>query len=711
MKNSIYKRTKRQVLFISAVAALSVCATAVFYILYLRTNIVNNSEMLGRSASVDNRQSLEVQMEDSLLHLADSKAEISDEKLSYIVDTVSVLAQSVADLLSRPDHFNPEFIAFPSSINAGHVVAQLRLAGNVEQESVEDEIGLLANLSHLMVTNFEVLEHVSSLYISTETGISISADRDSHLKEDIYDPRSHSRYQRAIEAESLVWTDVYADSAGRGLSITCLVPFTGPDGEVHGVAGADILLDLLMEVVTETAIGETGYAFIANEHGDMIVSTTLRVDHDNNLVTVNLSEFLTDDTVERVLNRSSGIDRGLISGENNFIAFSPLSTLPWNFVIVKTVREVVLPAIETEAYIISTTMDTVNRINLVVLITFGVFLVALIITFSSNFLLARRLASSLTKPIIKLNDGAKIVGSGNLSYRLDVKTGDELEMLSNTLNAMIDSIKSITTDKEHSGAELDVATNIRESILPRVFPAFPHRPEFDIYAVQLPTKEVYGDFYDFFLIDEHKLAVVIADVSDRGVPAALFMVVAKTLIKNTARLNRSPKEIFDFVNSLLFENNDVMMSATAFLGIYDIFNSTLTYVNAGHTPPLIRHGDGYFDQLDVIPGYALGSAEGTRYQQDEVALSNGDMLYLYTDGITEATNLLGEAFSVLGLLSVINENRDKDLRGIQQSVISELDSFTKGVEQTDDITMLILRIEGDDTPVIPGEFFREGNGY
>lgn len=242
-------------------------------------------------------------------------------------------------------------------------------------------------------------------------------------------------------------------------------------------------------------------------------------------------------------------------------------------------------------------------------------------------------------------------------------------------------------------AELNVASLIQQDMLPCIFPAFPDRAEFDIYASMQPAKEVGGDFYDFFLINSDTLAVVMADVSGKGVPAALFMVIAKTLLKNNAQNNKSPKEVFETVNNLLCENNEVGMFVTAFMGYLDIPSGRFTFVNAGHNPPLLRSG-GRFDWLDTKAGLVLAGMEDMLYRQGEITLQKGDELFLYTDGVTEAVNNKYELFTDPKLLEVANKYLDLPLKEFTTSIKHEIDAFADGAEQADDITMLALRYKG-----------------
>ncbi len=242
-------------------------------------------------------------------------------------------------------------------------------------------------------------------------------------------------------------------------------------------------------------------------------------------------------------------------------------------------------------------------------------------------------------------------------------------------------------------AELNVASNIQRDMLPNIFPAFPDRSEFDIYATMDPAKEVGGDFYDFFMIDKTHLAIVIADVSGKGVPAALFMVIAKTIIRNQAQSSLSPAEIFTRANEQLCENNGEGLFVTAYLGILDLKSGVLTYANAGHNPPLIQQNGGRFEWLKLRPGFVLAGMEGMRYKEFQVTLSPGDSLFMYTDGVTEATNAALELYGDKRLEDALNAEDAKGLAPDQllPLIKSKVDLFVASAPQADDITMLELQ--------------------
>ncbi|WP_050740180.1 PP2C family protein-serine/threonine phosphatase [Acetobacterium bakii] len=264
--------------------------------------------------------------------------------------------------------------------------------------------------------------------------------------------------------------------------------------------------------------------------------------------------------------------------------------------------------------------------------------------------------------------------------------------LVNRTRELLNKQKKDSEEKQRISAELNVATEIQISMLPSIFPAFTDIAEIDIFATMQPAKEVGGDFYDFFSIDNDHLAVVIADVSGKGVPAALFMVVAKTLIKNHTQAGLTPVEVFTLVNTQLCENNDVGMFVTAWMGVLEISTRNFICVNAGHNPPLLKKAAGCFEYLKLASGFVLGGMEDIKYQQVEMQLTNGDELYLYTDGVTEATNTNNGLYGEERLLSVLNSNTKLNPNELLSTIKKDIDSFVNGAPQFDDITMVAFKI-------------------
>ena len=249
-------------------------------------------------------------------------------------------------------------------------------------------------------------------------------------------------------------------------------------------------------------------------------------------------------------------------------------------------------------------------------------------------------------------------------------------------------------EKQRIGAEVHVATQIQASMLPCIFPAFPERKEFDIYAAMNPAREVGGDFYDFFLTDADHLALVMADVSGKGIPAALFMVIAKTLLKNAAQSGLSPRAVLETVNNQLCENNEAEMFVTVWLGIYEISTGRLKVANAGHEFPAIKRANGEFALYKEKSGFVLAGMENARYREYNLELHKGDMLFIYTDGVAEATDAANTLYGTGRMLAALNRASDGTPKELLHAVKDDVDRFVGEAPQFDDITMLALQIKG-----------------
>lgn len=322
--------------------------------------------------------------------------------------------------------------------------------------------------------------------------------------------------------------------------------------------------------------------------------------------------------------------------------------------------------------------------------------------------LYRWLDTRIIVPISKIQTAAcKFVASShgeknpeNIQYEdPQIDSGDEMQSLSNSLVTMASDLKIYmkdlmveTKEKERIGAELNVATQIQSSMLPCIFPAFPERDELDIYASMNPAKEVGGDFYDFFMVDERHIAIVMADVSGKGVPAALFMVIGKTLIKDHTQAGRDLGEVFAEVNNILCESNDNGMFITAFEGVLDLVSGEFRYVNAGHEMPFIYRRDrDIYEAHEILPGFVLAGFENMAYEEQKTQLNVGDRLFQYTDGVPEATNKDDQMYGMERLHDVLNRKcRNCDPKQTLELVKADIDAFVGDNDQFDDITMLCL---------------------
>lgn len=333
----------------------------------------------------------------------------------------------------------------------------------------------------------------------------------------------------------------------------------------------------------------------------------------------------------------------------------------------------------------------------------NILILLLVLIVSLGMVYAFSVTRRITDPLNTITRRVASLGVRNRQFKMEdiYRTGDEIEVLAESFAKQsartmlyIEQIKSVTAEKERIVAELNMARRIQASQLPRLFPPFPNRKEFTLYASMTPAKEVGGDFYDFFMIDNDHIAFVIADVSGKGVPAALMMMVARVLIKSSLQNGKSPEEVLESVNNQLCEDNEEGFFVTVWLGVLEISTGKGLAVNAGHEHPVLRRAGGNYELVVYRHSMPIATLSGIRFKQHEFQLNPGDSFFVYTDGVAEATNGENELFGTERMLDALNREPDAQPEKILANVMHDINSFVDGAEQFDDITMLCFRYLG-----------------
>nr|AGS53217.1 serine phosphatase RsbU [uncultured bacterium contig00093] len=703
--NSIKRKILVSVLGMAIVSLSVFCAVALGGLFGIRSQMQDSSERLGEFAAGNSSRFLEREAVDKLMTKADARARIIHERLQIIAKDVAFFADYASKLYKNADSRPPVPIPYTSSKNHGKLTMQLKSAGGkADYPRIKKEAELLGNLTSAYMSNSDDMDVMTvAVFIGTESGIMVVFDPFSSDTAE-FDPRARPWYVGAKERGGAFWTVPYHDASSGKVVVTCAYPVYGAGGKFVGVTGIDVVIGDLNDEIINRDVGEHGYAIVVDGEGILISSKELAKQEGGayqkkSAYRDGYPEY--NSVIKKMTKGETGFEKVVTDKGEKYIAYSPIPATGWSVAIVQPVSEIMGLVTENNAAIDKMTDDTLDYINATIKVIFIIFVVVFAMSIIAVVYFADVMSYKITRPIVTLEECLDRIADGELDTRMELKTGDEIERLGNSVNTMahelkeyIGNLQKITADKERIGTELNVATNIQAAMLPRVDPPpFPDRSEFDIYASMQPAKEVGGDFYDFFLIDENTLAVVIADVSGKGVPAALFMAITKTLIKNNAQAGRSPGEVFWSVNNMLCENNDNGMFVTAFMGYLDINSGKFTYVNAGHNPPVLRsYGECNF--LKVKPGFILAGFENTRFSQDEISLQRGDELFLYTDGVTEATDSQKTMFGDARLIESLYNYVDMPLQETVISIKGDIDKFAKGAEQADDITMLALRYVG-----------------
>ena len=329
-------------------------------------------------------------------------------------------------------------------------------------------------------------------------------------------------------------------------------------------------------------------------------------------------------------------------------------------------------------------------------ISVGMTTIMEVIIFAALFILIYYLIKKFVVcNIEKINTSLAKITDGNLDEVVDVRSHVEFASLSDDINSTVDTLKKYIADAAaRIDAELAFAKAIQHSALPSVFPPYPNRKEFDIWATMDTAKEVGGDFYDFYFVNEDTLAFLIADVSGKGIPAAMFMMNAKAVLKSYAESGLEVNKVFTLANEKLCEGNEAGMFVTAWMGFLNTKTGEVTFANAGHNPPLVKHADGSFEYLKVRAGFVLAGMEGIKYRKNELQLAPDDVIYLYTDGVTEATNSNNELYGEERLLALLNAHKDATMEKLCKLVKEDVFAFAGEAPQFDDITMLALKYNG-----------------
>lgn len=433
-------------------------------------------------------------------------------------------------------------------------------------------------------------------------------------------------------------------------------------------------------------VGYDSYSFF-NDLADKITQSTR-----NRHIGENGSIIVADERLNIISNRGGNIDSKLHTIGIDLDS----STAPGTLFIatVQGVPSYCMYAV-TEGFYIFAVMpqsEAVLSRNVSVAIT----TVMEVIIFAALFILIYYLIKKLiVNNIERINSSLAKITDGNLDEVVDVRSHVEFSSLSDDINSTVDTLKKYIADAAaRIDAELAFAKAIQSNALPSVFPPYPNHKEFDLWASMDTAKEVGGDFYDFYFVNEETLAFLIADVSGKGIPAAMFMMNAKAVLKSYAESGLDVNKVFTLANEKLCEGNDAGMFVTAWMGLLNIKTGAVSFANAGHNPPLVKHADGSFEYLKVRAGFVLAGMEGVKYRKNDLQLDAGDVIYLYTDGVTEATNVNNELYGEDRLLNLLNAHKEATMEELLALIKEDVFAFTGDAPQFDDITMLAIKFNG-----------------
>jgi len=486
-------------------------------------------------------------------------------------------------------------------------------------------------------------------------------------------------YEAPAVLQTVVWSEPRKEDVTDGPVIArCSVPLFR-DEEFLGVVAFDVMIKPLQEYVRRMRL-EGGYSILISHCGQIIAHPNMKLAMAESLYS--LAESRNRPELTELADAMAYGDTGVRhiedfhTGKRSWVVFAPITATGWSFAVVVSEAEIMGPVY---ARLQRDTAFLLGGLGVIILL---VLLVSI----------------HITRPITRLAPVVRAVAAGDLTARVEgVNSHDEIGEFASTFNMMVadlgqhvEALTDETAAREAVESELRVAREIQASLLPHTFPPFPHRREFDLHAVNVPAKQVAGDFFDFFFVDDDVLAFLIADVSGKGIPAALFMAVARTVIRNQAMAGASPAEVLHRTNHLLFHENERDMFVTVFFGHYHTKTGLLTYANAGHCPPLLGTSGGEVTCLAESTGGILGVFEDLTFGQREVQMAPGDQFVLYTDGVTEAMDAEDNQFSLERLERIVGGNTGATPEEMCGLTVETVEAYRAHAQQ-DDVTMLVLR--------------------
>ena len=658
------------------------------------------------------QETMDAVLNTSMARTTALQAYIADDLFADVRTNVLMLQHFAGDLFAYEGNLTAQRLEPPSAAMDGSPAIMLVQEREMDQ-AASQPLAVVSNMGGMMLSLFESTDKISSVFVGTPDGNMVLVNDRAGIyvgpdgKPLPLPIRQRPWYVQAAAAGELTFTGVELDAFTDTPMLECAAPVYR-DGELMAVVCADVYLSSISDYVRDTA-SENGFLCVLNENGQVLFSPM-----EEGMFKAELSASAPDlragdnrelaDFVSQALRERTPLTLLNVDGKDYYLTGSPMATLGWTVISVveKEVTDQPTTAMLRQYDEINNNATGAYTRNLQHSAQTSLLLTSVLTCLAITSALV--LASRVVKPLEHMTRRLNSLSESDQLFRMEdeYRTGDEIEILAETFASLsertldyIGQITHITAEKERISTELALATRIQADMLPHIYPAFPDRPEFDIYATMTPAKEVGGDFYDFFLIDDTHLGIVMADVSGKGVPAALFMMISKILVQNNAMAGRGPAWVLKTVNDQICSNNREEMFVTVWLGILDTATGKITAANAGHEYPVIMQADGRFNLVKDKHGFVVGGLNGVQYKEYELTLAPGSKLFLYTDGVPEANNDRNEMFGSERMLAALNQDPDVSPEQILHNVRAAVDAFAGDAEQFDDLTMLCLEYKGE----------------
>ncbi|MCR5097564.1 MAG: SpoIIE family protein phosphatase [Lachnospiraceae bacterium] len=649
-----------------------------------------------------------------LISYAISESEISNYSFYHVVDSVYLLAIQVQEIVNDPDNYGYKPVELPSRSNAGTPSAQLLYANEAaaSDEKLNAMVSKLGNLQEQMIASVETNGVLKDIAIGLPGGATILCDASADMRFDEkgkimdFDPTRRPWYQAAVENESMCFTDVTTDFYTGNSEISVGIPVYH-NGQLMAVCCGSISLDTIENTVEQAHVGDNGFSCIINNEGRILFSNrkdgTMGLSNEADLRESDNAALA--DLVSDALSGNVDFRKLTIDDEPVCVTYAPLYTMGWTQLMIVPQDELDAPTQrlldELDSVAVRSQQqqqDTIKRATIFMLIL-------LLIMVGVAVVMSLLFSDRLVRPINSMTKRVQTISGEDMIFEVEdtYKTGDEIQILANAFHDMsektvkyINEITHITAEKERIDTELNMATNIQMGMVPG---DMKKQKGFRIKGSMTPAKEVGGDFYDYFMIEDDHLAFMMADVSGKGVPAALFMAISKATIKSRAMTGGKPAEIFSSAQELISESNKEDLFVTVWLAIVDLKSGHMEYCSAGHEYPGIKRAGGRYEWLmdeDKDNNIALAMLPGFNFTGYEMDLKPGDRVFLYTDGVPEAINTADEQFGMDRTLDALNEVADDEDEDVLLNVWNRVSEYIGDEPQFDDTTMLSFTYLGPD---------------
>ncbi len=661
-------------------------------------------------------ESMQEVTRDTLLQLSIWAADKTDDEFWVLDHDLRVLGLQVEDVFRHPENYARIPVSRPEKENEGTFALQLLCGGDYEDIAPEtmEMLERLANLEPMMKEIVRGNEgYTLDCYISTPDEVTLAMDDLSGGKFDetgklkAYVPSTRPWYQGAVELG-----DMYISSAVHSFFYHFNEVVYGypvyVDGELVAVLEASTRLGIIETKMAERNVGEEGFSVLISKGGQLVCSQREKGE-------LMMREDLAEDIrgsvnpqlvqlIDQALAGGSGVTVVEVDGEQYLASYGPLRTVGWTQITFASVKEMAEPTnrllktMEESTDHVMQTLAKDFKLHSILLI------LGLLAFMQTAILMVSFLAKKRVKPIQQMTEAVEQFVDEDMAFEMKAvyRTGDEIEKLAVSFEFMSEKMKQYvaeivenTAEKERIQAEMEAASQIQVKMLPVIQPDFYEQPGYELYAMMDTAKAVGGDLYDFYYLDDDRLVIMIGDVSGKGITAALFMALSKQMIKAQMLLHDGDLvAAMNEANKRLCEESADSMFVTVWIGILKLSTGELEFVNAGHPYAAVKRGDGEFVQEADQHSMLMGALKFAVYKRNVTTLQKGDVVYLYTDGVTEAHDKEEALFGDERFLSALNRDKNASPEDLDRTVRADIREFVEEAEQYDDITTVCFKYTG-----------------